>query len=80
MLFRSQAARLRAQYGRPDLDSAAAQELRELIRATGAVGAVEEMIEERARRALAGLERAPMDAGARQVLAALIHAALYRDR
>jgi geranylgeranyl diphosphate synthase type I len=76
----AQAARLRSQYGRPELDSAGAAELRELIRATGAVAAVEEMIEERARRALAGLEQAPMDAGAREALAALIKAALYRDR
>lgn len=76
----AQAARLRAQYGRPDLDSAGAEELRELIRATGAVAAVEEMIEERARRALAGLAQAPMDAEAREALAALIKAALYRDR
>lgn len=76
----AQAARLRAQYGRHDLDSAEADELRELIRATGAVAAVEEMIEERAQRALACLEQAPMDAGAREALAALIKAALYRDR
>jgi geranylgeranyl diphosphate synthase type I len=76
----AQATRLRAQYGRPDLDSAGADELRELIRASGAVAAVEEMIEERARRALSGLEQAPMDAEAREALAALIKAALYRDR
>lgn len=75
-----QAARLRTQYGRSDLDSAGAEELRELIRATGAVLDVEEMIAERARRALAGLEQAPMDAEAREALAALIQAALYRDR
>lgn len=75
----AQAARLQTQYGRPDLDSAGAEELRELIRATGAVAAVEEMIEERARRALSGLERAPMDAAAREALAALIKSALYRD-
>ena len=76
----AQAARLRAQYGRPDLDSAGAEELRELIRATGAVAAVEEMIEQRARQALAGLAQAPMNAEARDALAALIKAALYRDR
>ena len=74
------AARLRVQYGRPDLDSQGAQELRELIRASGAVAAVEGMIEERSRRALAGLEKSPMDADAREALAALIKAALYRDR
>ena len=75
-----QAARLRAQYGRADLDDAGAEELREIIRATGAVAAVEAMIEERARRALYGLEQAPMKAEAREDLAALIRAALYRDR
>ena len=82
-LLRSSAAsavRLRAQYGRPDLDSQGAEELRELIQASGAVAAVEEMIEERSRRALACLEKSPMDADAREALAALINAALYRDR
>jgi geranylgeranyl diphosphate synthase type I len=76
----AQAERLRAQYGRADLDPAEAEELRALIRATGAAAAVEELIEERARRALAGLAQAPMVAGAREDLAALIKAALYRDR
>lgn len=76
----AQATRLRAQYGRPDLDSAGADELRQLIRASGAVAAVEAMIEERAGRALAGLAQAPMDGETRAALAALIKSALYRDR
>lgn len=75
-----QAERLQALYGRADLDSAGAEELRALIRASGAVDAVEQMIEEKGRQAMAGLAQAPMAADARDDLAALISAALYRDR
>lgn len=75
-----QTERLQALYGRSDLDEEGASELRTLIVATGAVAHVEQMIEERAARAMAGLAQAPMVSDARDDLAALIAAALYRDR
>lgn len=76
----AQTARLRSLYGRQDLDDAGAEELRELIRATGAAAAVEEMIKVRAQQALGILDRTPLLAEAREALIGLTNAALYRDR
>lgn len=76
----SDRTRLQALYGRPDLDLQQADELRGLLQASGAVQVVEEMIDERAQRALSALSQAPMSRDARDDLAALIQRALYRDR
>ena len=74
----SQSARLVHLLGRQDLTSAGVDDLRGIITATGALAAVEEMIDERARRCLAALEDAPVATPARAALLALVDAATAR--
>jgi geranylgeranyl diphosphate synthase type I len=76
---RSQKAVIRRLHGNPDLDSDGAAQLRAVLRATGAATAVEEMINSRARQALAALRTAPVSEEARNTLTDLTHVALWRD-
>ncbi|MFB9235979.1 polyprenyl synthetase family protein [Plantactinospora siamensis] len=75
---RIQAARIRDLLGDPRLDPAGAAELRGIIVGTGARGRVEEMIEVRARAALAALSATPLPEPARAALASLASAAVTR--
>ncbi|HEX8780208.1 MAG TPA: polyprenyl synthetase family protein [Nocardioides sp.] len=71
------AARLDAALGTP-LDTAAVAELRHLIDDSGAHARVEAMIEELVTEALAALDRADLEPGAREVLRGLAAAATQR--
>ena len=64
--------------GRPDLDAAGVDTLRRVISDTGALQAVEEMIDDRVRRSLVALDRAPVAAAARGAFLALVEAATAR--
>jgi geranylgeranyl diphosphate synthase type I len=64
--------------GRPDLDAAGVDELREVIRATGALTAVERLIAQLVQRARAALAAGEVEEPARTVLDALIDAATDR--
>jgi geranylgeranyl diphosphate synthase, type I len=75
-----QRARIRALHGDPSLDEDGAEELREIIRATGAATRVGALIADRAGRARAALARAPMSEAARRALTALIGHATHRSR
>jgi len=72
-----EAARLDAALGTA-LDDAEVSQLREIIDASGAHALVEGMIEDLATRALAALDEADVDAGAREVLRGLASAATQR--
>ncbi|TDD61430.1 polyprenyl synthetase family protein [Actinomadura rubrisoli] len=67
-----------ALYGTSQIDEAGAGRLREVLRDTGAVAAVEAMIAERGERALSILTTAPVHPSARQALSELTTAALHR--
>lgn len=75
-----QRARIRALYGDPDLQEPEAEELREIITATGALARTEDMINERAERAFAALRSAPIESEARQALKELAEKAVARTR
>ena len=73
-----QASLLAGLLGRPDLTRDGVDDLREVIAATGALAAVEEMIDERVRRSLAALEDAAVAPPARAAFLALVGAATAR--
>ena len=73
-----QAATVERLFGDPDLDGEGVAVLRDVIVGTGAVGAVEELINERTARALAALDAAPITRQAHDTLAALAVAATAR--
>ncbi|WP_329375775.1 polyprenyl synthetase family protein [Streptomyces sp. NBC_01351] len=75
-----QAAALRALIGNAHLDLADAQDIRDIIVATGARDAVEDMIAERREHALAVLDSFPFPAGAAASLRRLADMATRRDR
>ncbi len=76
---RSQAERLRALFGNPELDAAGAAELRSIIEATGARDQIEQMIRIRAEAALAALAAAPVPAEVRAALTALAGSVVDRQ-
>ncbi|MTD59427.1 polyprenyl synthetase family protein [Amycolatopsis sp. RM579] len=73
-----QADRIRALYGKPDLDEREAETLREVITDTGAPAVVEQMIAQRTERALTALDGAPIADDVRVQLGALAGAATAR--
>jgi geranylgeranyl diphosphate synthase, type I len=75
----AQEALLQRLLGDPDLDAAGVEELRAVIRDTGALDAVEELIGSLVARARAALADAAIADPARGVLAALVDAATTRD-
>jgi geranylgeranyl diphosphate synthase type I len=76
---RRQRAVLRQLHGNADLDEAGGQELRAIIRSTGAAEAVERMVVNRRDLAVAALRRAPITPAVRQTLTDLALAATRRD-
>ncbi|NUW32500.1 polyprenyl synthetase family protein [Nonomuraea sp. SMC257] len=76
----AQRSYLRTWHGHPDLTEEQADELRQIIIATGALAEVEDMIAERVREAAAELRAAPMTAEAREALAVLAERLAHRDR
>jgi geranylgeranyl diphosphate synthase type I len=77
---RAQAARLRDLFGNPDLDPAGAEELRTIIIETGALDEIEQMIQIRAKAALAALAEAPVTGAAHEALTELAAMAVDRPR
>ena len=75
----SQEAAFRRRFAAADLGAADLELLRDLIVETGALAAVETLIDERVDRADAALARAPLDAEARSALAELAYAATHRE-
>lgn len=75
----AQRAVLRRLHGNAALDDAGADEIRSIIRATGADGIVERMLARRKDSAIEALRRAPISASAQQVLTDLADAATRRD-
>jgi geranylgeranyl diphosphate synthase type I len=73
------AAALRDRLGDPDLDTDGVEELRAVLRESGAAAAVEGLIEDLAGPALARLAAAPLAEPGRGVLLALGRAAVERD-
>jgi geranylgeranyl diphosphate synthase, type I len=71
---------LLASYGRGDLDHQDAEQVRILIRETGAVQAVEDMIGQRSRHAAQALDSAPITDQVRDGLTRLATRALFRTR
>ncbi|GGM81846.1 putative polyprenyl synthetase [Lentzea pudingi] len=69
-----------ALHGKPDLDQPESDRLREVVRDTGAVARVEELIASRTQRALSVLESAPITPQAKPGLAALALSAASRTR
>ncbi|MBO4207871.1 polyprenyl synthetase family protein [Micromonospora echinofusca] len=76
---RAQVQRIRALFGRPDLDPDGAAELREIIVATGALERIEQMITVRTEAALAVLDVAPLTDPARVALTRLATEAVHRQ-
>jgi geranylgeranyl diphosphate synthase type I len=76
----AQQKRIRRLHGNPALDEEGAEELRHIIRATGALAAIESLIDCRMRQGLAALSGAPITPEARQALTDLAIAVAHRDR
>ncbi|MFC7532967.1 polyprenyl synthetase family protein [Actinoplanes sp. GCM10030250] len=75
---RAQAARLASLFGDPELDEAGAVEIREIIRATGALDQIEQMIRVRTDAGLAALAAAELPPPVRTALTELAAAAVNR--
>ncbi|MFG1992340.1 polyprenyl synthetase family protein [Actinoplanes sp. NPDC048988] len=75
---RDQAARMSELFGDPALDAEGAEELRSIIRETGALDRIEQMIRVRAQAGLNALEAAPLPDFVRSALADLAAAAVDR--
>jgi geranylgeranyl diphosphate synthase type I len=73
-----QATSVRRHLGDPQLDEAGVEALRTVLRATGAVSRVEDLIERRTSQALTALEQAPIVPAAADVLRELAAAATRR--
>jgi geranylgeranyl diphosphate synthase type I len=65
--------------GRPDLDEGGIEQLRNIIKATGALGHTEQLIEERRATAFTALAELPVDTACRSALSALAKAAVSRN-
>lgn len=74
-----QATRLSGLVGRPDIDQAAAEQVRRILLQTGAVDTVESMIKERYRQAVSALRQPTIAPAARTALAALAKTAAWRN-
>ncbi|GAB2982995.1 polyprenyl synthetase family protein [Actinotalea caeni] len=72
-------ALLRDRLGRADLDDGDVARLREVLTSSGALEAVEELIEERYRAGLAALDVSGLPPAERDLVAALARAAIERD-
>jgi geranylgeranyl diphosphate synthase type I len=70
---------LRTRHGDPDLDDAGAEELRAIVRATGADVAVERLVADRVDQAVAALADAPLPAPVRAALTELAERVGTRD-
>jgi geranylgeranyl diphosphate synthase type I len=75
-----QLAHLRSWHGNPELTEERADELRQILRDTGALAKVEEMIEERVREALPALVAARMEPEAASALALLADQLAHRTK
>jgi len=75
----AQAALVQRLLGDPALDAGGVEALREIIRTTGALDSVEELIDELVERSRAALAAARMAEPAREVLAGLVDAATARS-
>ncbi|GGO61423.1 polyprenyl synthetase family protein [Nonomuraea cavernae] len=75
-----QQAYLRAWHGHPELTEEHAAELRQIIRVTGALAEVEDMIDDRVRMATDALALAPLAPEARSALTVLAVQLAHRDR
>ena len=73
-----QASAIRRHLGDPGLDTAGVEELRAIIRDTGALDHTEELIDRLLAQSLAALDTAPLEPQAREVLTGLAHAATRR--
>ncbi|MEU8247698.1 polyprenyl synthetase family protein [Nonomuraea sp. NPDC048916] len=76
----AQQSYLRAWHGHPELTEEQAAELRQIIRATGALSEVEDMIDDRVRVATDALALAPLAPEARSALTVLAVQLAHRDR
>lgn len=76
----AEAELLRAGVGDPDLDDDGVRRMLGILDRSGALGAVEEQIDERLRASLAALDALPLDPEARQALRTLAAAAVDRVR
>ncbi len=73
-----QASAIRRHLGDPGLDATGVEELRAIIRNTGALDHTEELIDQLLTQSLAALDTAPLDPQACEVLTGLAHAATRR--
>ncbi|MGW4959473.1 polyprenyl synthetase family protein [Nonomuraea sp. NPDC004186] len=75
-----QLAHLKSWHGNPELTEERAEELRQILRDTGALAEVEEMIEDRVREAVTALAAARMEPDAARALAVLADQLAHRTK
>ncbi|MER5997877.1 polyprenyl synthetase family protein [Nonomuraea angiospora] len=76
----AQLAHLKSWHGNPELTEERAEELRQILRDTGALAEVEEMIEDRVREAVTALAAARMEPDAARALAVLADQLAHRTK
>ncbi|MGV9379193.1 polyprenyl synthetase family protein [Nonomuraea sp. NPDC003707] len=76
----AQLAHLKSWHGNPELTEERAEELRQILRDTGALDEVEEMIEDRVREAVTALAAARMEPDAARALAVLADQLAHRTK
>ncbi|MEV6032621.1 polyprenyl synthetase family protein [Nonomuraea sp. NPDC052116] len=76
----AQLAHLKSWHGNPELTEERAEELRQILRDTGALAEVEEMIEDRVREAVTALAAARMEPEAARALAVLADQLAHRTK
>ncbi|WP_431913710.1 polyprenyl synthetase family protein [Nonomuraea jabiensis] len=76
----AQLAHLRSWHGNPELTEERAEELRQILRDTGALAEVEEMIEDRVREAVTALAAARMEPESARALAVLADQLAHRTK
>ncbi|MEV1167267.1 polyprenyl synthetase family protein [Nonomuraea sp. NPDC049784] len=76
----AQLIHLKSWHGNPELTEERAAEVREILRDTGALAEVEEMIEERVREAVTALAAAPIEPEAAKALAVLADQLAHRTK
>ncbi|MFG6195909.1 polyprenyl synthetase family protein [Nonomuraea sp. JJY05] len=76
----AQLAHLRSWHGNPELTEERAEEVRQILRDTGALAEVEEMIEDRVREAVTALAAARMEPEAARALAVLADQLAHRTK
>ncbi|MET9241489.1 polyprenyl synthetase family protein [Nonomuraea sp. NPDC003709] len=76
----AQLAHLKSWHGNPELTEERAEELRQILRDTGALAEVEEMIEDRVREAVTALAAARMEQDAARALAVLADQLAHRTK